>query len=197
MSRIGAALGGLGRSAGLAALVALLSLGGWSLLPLAVGWIPAVVVSGSMTPAVRAGDLVFYQRSDGTDVRPGRIVLADQPGHPGRLLSHRVVSVNPDGTITTKGDANPTVDSDPLPPGAIHGQARLVVPYIGLLTLVDRPEQRPRVALFVLVVLLAATYRPTRRAARPATRYRARHERAAAGSRPVAIGPDPSPAGAA
>jgi signal peptidase len=179
MSRVRTAFGGLFPAAGLAALVALLSLGVWSLLPLAMGWIPAVVVSGSMTPAVHPGDLVFYQRTTNADVRPGRIVLADQPGHPGKLLSHRVVSVDPDGTVITKGDANATVDSDALEPGAIRGQARLVVPYIGLLTLIDRPEQRDRVAVFVLVVLLAATYRPAGR-----SRRRGRH---AIGSHPVAV----------
>ncbi len=198
MTRFRAALGELFQAARLTALVTLLSLGASSLLPLAAGWIPAVVVSGSMTPAVRPGDLVFYQRARSADVRPGRILLADQPGHEGELLSHRVVSVDPDGTITTKGDANATADSDPVAPGAVRGQARLIVPYVGLLTLINRPEQRKRIAVFVIVVLLAASYRPAGRrpapvvgpAGRTRRRHRARHRTR---SHPVAIAVNLSP----
>jgi signal peptidase I len=148
-------LGEVAGNASLAALVSVLFLGLWALLPLALGWTPAVVVSGSMMPSIRPGDVVFYQR--GKDVRPNRILLADEPGHPGRLLSHRVVEINSDGTIVTKGDANPTVDSTAIAPSAVHGQARLVVPYIGLLTLADRPEQRSRVVVFAAVVLFGAS----------------------------------------
>lgn len=163
----------------LTALAFLLVLGLWSLLPLAWGWTPAVVRSGSMAPALRPGDLVFYQ--PGGAARPGRIILADDPNRPGQLLSHRVVDVRPDGSLITRGDANPSPDGSPVAPDAVHGQGRLVVPYIGLLTLVTHRDQLPRVVTFATVVLLALSYRipqvPTgrwRRAGRATERARRR-----------------------
>jgi len=45
---------------------------------------------------------------------------------------HRIVDVNSDGTFITQGDANRDADSDPLVRSQIVGQARLLVPLIGL-----------------------------------------------------------------
>jgi signal peptidase I len=140
-------------AASLGTLVCLLALGLAALLPFAFGLQSAVVVSASMVPAMRPGDLVFYQYQDPATLRPGRIVLADRPGRPGELLSHRLVRRRTDGLFVTKGDANRVADSEPVSPEAIHGAARLVVPYVGLLTLLDNPMQRDRAAGFAALVL--------------------------------------------
>jgi signal peptidase len=101
------------------------------LVPAALGCRAVVVVSGSMHPSVWVGD-VLVARPLGTQLpRRGQVLLVDDPAHPGRLLSHRLIRVNPDGTLMVKGDANTTADSTPVPRSAVHGVAVLRVPLIG------------------------------------------------------------------
>ena len=70
-------------------------------------WLPVRVSGGSMRPALDPGDLVIVRR----DSRPrrGDIVLARAKGH-GAVL-HRVVAIEGDGDITTRGDANRVNDA--------------------------------------------------------------------------------------
>lgn len=110
----------------LAALVA------WTVLPLLWGWSTYVVQSESMAPAVRGGDALITARVDPATIRVSQIVVVDDPAVPGRVLSHRVVSVDPDGKLLTRGDANAQNDSTPVAPDRVHGLARLRVPYVGL-----------------------------------------------------------------
>lgn len=129
-----------------------------TLVARAAGWQTAVVVSGSMSPAVDPGDVVLYSACPAGGVVPGLILLAADPHHPGSLLTHRVRSVRDTGEIVTKGDANPTSDSTPLRADQVHGCARLVVPYIGLPRLVLDAEQRHRALPFAALVLLSAWF---------------------------------------
>lgn len=152
----------------------------WALVPVLVGWEPTLVVSGSMVPAVRAGDIVVVAPIDRKllATRTGMIVLVDDPAVPGGLLLHRVVGHAPDGTLITKGDANAENDRATVPLDNVHGAARLRVPYTGLAVLWLRSGQPvPLVALALVLTVLAwpdrdrAPARPHRRSA-PAGRRR-------------------------
>ncbi len=48
------------------------------------------------------------------------------------LVTHRVVSVNPDGSYVTKGDVNGAPDPAPIPAANIRGKAQWIVPFVGL-----------------------------------------------------------------
>lgn len=98
-----------------------------TVVPAAAGWRSYVVLSGSMAPRLWPGDVVVASPG-----RPSvhRIVVFGDPLTPGRTLVHRVVAVGPDGTLTTRGDANPS--PDPAPVRHVDGVARLRVPFIGL-----------------------------------------------------------------
>jgi signal peptidase I len=115
-----------------------LSLVAVATVPVLLGWQATVVQSGSMMPHIRAGDVVVTMPLDDTDPVPlGRVVsfrTAPQANADGMAATrlHRIVAVNPDGTFVTQGDANRSADSDPLPRSQITGQARLLVPGIGL-----------------------------------------------------------------
>jgi signal peptidase len=99
--------------------------------PSLLGCRSAVVVSGSMTPEVLVGD-VLVARTMGTQTpHRGQVLLVDDPAHPGRLLSHRLVRLNADGTLLLRGDANREPDSTPVPRSAVRGAAVLRVPLIG------------------------------------------------------------------
>ena len=94
-----------------------------------LGWTSAVLTSGSMSPPIRTGDVVVASPHDGRGLAPGTVVVfSDRAG----LVTHRIESINPDGSYLTKGDANSQPDSTPLRPEQVIGVGRLLVPLIGL-----------------------------------------------------------------
>lgn len=162
-----------GRAGGAAAAITAAGLLFWTLVPLTVGWRPEVVLSGSMAPHVAPGDVVLVASTNHA-VRPGQVILFVDPARPYRRLLHRVVSRNPDGTYVTRGDANPSADSTPVPPGNVQGMARLRVPWIGLLVYWAR--QRAWTSLVAVAVVLGAGTVLTR-PAQPVGRHRYRPAR--------------------
>ncbi|TVR25520.1 MAG: signal peptidase I [Nitriliruptor sp.] len=113
----------------------ILSLAVWVLLPtLLLGWAPILVSSGSMSPAIKAGDIVLIDE-DVTDdpLPPGAIITyrqADQ--QPDRLVTHRIRDATDAGAYVTRGDANDVDDAWPVPQERVVGYARLLVPMLGL-----------------------------------------------------------------
>lgn len=103
----------------------------WSVLPAVVGWQPTVVLSGSMAPAIRTGDVVVTRDVPPGELRPGHVLLAEDPSGGGGLLLHRYDSVA-DGAIVLRGDANDAPDSAPVTTDAVHGVGVLRVPWVGL-----------------------------------------------------------------
>lgn len=109
----------------------MLGLALWAAVPAVVGWQPTTVVTASMAPRLVPGDVVVSRPVPAPEVVPGRVLLADDPDQAGRLRLHRYVETGADGTIVTKGDANPAADSTPLDRSAVHGVGYLRVPFIG------------------------------------------------------------------
>ncbi len=87
-------------------------------------WQPVRVTGGSMQPALSEGDLVLVDKRGRAG--SGRIALLESPRH-GPVL-HRIVSVGPDGSVVTKGDANKVTDFDSLPATSVVGPVVAVVP---------------------------------------------------------------------
>jgi signal peptidase I len=104
----------------------------WATVPSVMGWIPTTVLSDSMAPLIRAGDVVVSQPVEATALRPGQIVLADDPDHLGRLRLHRFTDVTETGQLVTKGDANYTPDSTTIPASSVRGVGFVRVPFVGL-----------------------------------------------------------------
>ncbi|HYD10787.1 MAG TPA: signal peptidase I, partial [Acidimicrobiales bacterium] len=70
----------------------------------------ATVMSESMQPSIAVGDIVLFKDLGGEAPEVGDVVEVSVPaelqrehGYPGRVI-HRVVKVDADGTVTTKGD---------------------------------------------------------------------------------------------
>ncbi|MEL4318400.1 signal peptidase I [Leifsonia sp. YIM 134122] len=118
---------------------------------------PLVVVSGSMSPGIRTGDLVVSIPKPIADVTEGDVITLSSPvTH--RLVTHRVIAVRQDGAdgyaVTLKGDANSSADngeylvaanaSPPTPWFIVPGAGRAV-----------ETVSRPTVAI-PLVIALAA-----------------------------------------
>jgi signal peptidase len=119
----------LGLAAGLLTMVAGMVF--WSAAPRLAGWRSQVVLTGSMQPRIHPGDLVLAAPAARGQLKPGRIVLFQDPVRPGRTIVHRLVRYDDNGNLVTKGDANPSEDSTPVAPSAVLGMPRLRVPYIG------------------------------------------------------------------
>jgi len=118
----------------LLAVVYLAGLGGllfWANVPMLAQWQPRVVLSGSMTPALHPGDVVLVGPVESDTVPLQRIVLVTDPGRATGTYLHRVVRYD-DGRLVTKGDANRSEDLPAVEPSRVAGQARLVVPLVGM-----------------------------------------------------------------
>jgi signal peptidase len=147
----------------------------------AFGWTPTVVLSGSMAPALRPGDIVItspLHQSEVTALPLHSVVLAVDPAHhDGRLLLHRVIATRLDGTLLTKGDANAESDSTRVPASHVRGLAQVRIPLIGVPVWRAREgDPLPAIGMLGLIVLLLAV-RP--RGARTTRRHAVHRDPAA------------------
>jgi signal peptidase len=75
------------------------------------------VLSASMAPAIKPGDVVVTKPVPAASLRVGDIPVLIDPKRGTAPIAHRVVSVNSSPTgaaVLTKGDANPAPDDGPL-----------------------------------------------------------------------------------
>jgi len=123
-----------------------------SSLPMPFGTGAAVVLSGSMSPALEVDDLIIIQEKEQYEV--GDIVVYETGSSP---VVHRIIAI--DGSlVTTKGDANNTADT-PVDIGAIKGKVIMRVPFLGA---VINILKLPAVGILVLAgvgVLLWQSFR--------------------------------------
>ena len=99
-------------------------------LPRPFGFIGTTVVSGSMMPNIQPGDVALVQPLD--EYGLGQVILFPSSSDPDVQIMHRIVEIQPDGMLVTKGDANRVRDSAPVDPETVIGVGRILVPAIGL-----------------------------------------------------------------
>ncbi|MEW6568142.1 MAG: signal peptidase I [Chloroflexota bacterium] len=110
-----------------------------------------VVVSTSMSPTFRPGDVVWL-RSVGGDILPGMVITYSRDD---KLIVHRVVAVEGE-TLITQGDSNPNPDPRPVPRSSVVGIPVLRVPYLGLV--LGRVRSPVGWALFVVLPALLIVF---------------------------------------
>ncbi len=91
--------------------------------PSVFGFSTAVVVSGSMEPAVGIDDLIVIKSQRSYEV--GDVITFSSSGK--LPVTHRIVAINEDGSFQTKGDANNGADVQPVYPADITGKVILVL----------------------------------------------------------------------
>lgn len=137
-------------------------------LPLALGARPYTVLSGSMEPAIGAGDLVVAERVSPPDVRIGDVVTFEDPERGNRLTTHRVGGIWRDGDkleLVTKGDANNATERWRVASDGDLGRVAYTVPWVGNVTTLTR---RPLgFALMVALPLLLLAINELMRIWRP------------------------------
>ena len=104
-----------------------------------------------MGPRLRTGDVVLAA-SPTEPLGPGAVIVFEDPSGRG-YVTHRVVAVDPSGNYLTRGDANPELDSTPVPPHIVRGVGRVVVPLIARPLVWVTDGQWPLVAAVVAFTL--------------------------------------------
>lgn len=104
------------------------------------------VLSGSMTPAIKTGDLIVDNRvgaKQATHLKVGQIASFYDSTTSKTVITHRVVGltiVNGEVAYTTKGDANQSADLVPRPASDVIGTFDYAIPRGGyVLTALHRP----------------------------------------------------------
>ena len=100
-------------------------------------WPPlATVMSASMSPTIKTGDIVVLKKLEGP-AQIGDIVAISVPenirtryGYP-PVIIHRVVSIDADDVVTTKGDAYKEADPFDVPRSALTTKVVATVPAAG------------------------------------------------------------------
>ena len=82
------------------------------------GYAPLIVLTGSMEPEIKSGDLIIVKQIDPEEVKEKDVVaFFDPDGNGTSIVTHRVIEVyEEDGTLyfKTQGDANDTADRLPV-----------------------------------------------------------------------------------
>lgn len=97
-------------------------------------WRFDAVLTGSMTPTYKVGGMVVIRPVDPAAVVVGDVITYDHPVQTELLVTHRVVSVYPEGDsleFQTKGDAVPEEDGYRVPSETVRGTVCLYVPLFG------------------------------------------------------------------
>lgn len=125
-------------------------------VPLAMGWVPLTVLSGSMEPTIPTGSQVVVQPvetpEEAAQLTTGDVItFMPRPDDP-TLVTHRVVGValRADGApgFTTQGDNNSAPDEESVTAVQLRGVVKYHVPYAGYLaTLLDPGQKRGGIVL--------------------------------------------------
>lgn len=98
-------------------------------VPMFIGYAWLIVISPSMTPEIRQGDLVIIKQTNDYKVHDVVTFVEEEGATP---VTHRIVSVDEvNHTYVTKGDANIKED-DPITEDMIVGEVVATIPYVGL-----------------------------------------------------------------
>lgn len=91
-------------------------------------WKLMAVQSGSMEPAIKTGSLVIIKKAD--DYQKEEVITYQNKRDSRVTTTHRIVEIK-DGQFITKGDANDSVDNNPVNKGLILGKVSLAIPLLG------------------------------------------------------------------
>lgn len=102
---------------------------------------PSVIVTGSMMPMIKPGDMVIVKKVKSSEVKLGEVIQYRQDDI---YIFHRVVDIMEEkGEVAyqAKGDNNSVPDADLVSPAMIKGKVIKVIPKIGWPTLLLRDKR--------------------------------------------------------
>ncbi len=93
------------------------------------------IISPSMEPTIKVYDVVFVIKKDFNKLKEGDIITfySNNPIYGGRPITHRIVKVNNNGSLTVKGDSNEREDSEYIYSENVIGKVAIIIPEFGKL----------------------------------------------------------------
>jgi signal peptidase len=94
------------------------------------------VTTGSMEPTIPVGAIVAIRPVPASDLKVGDAITFVNRSNPDVLITHRIVSLELSAgqtMLTTKGDANNTVDAQSGPASRTIGRVEFALPWLGYL----------------------------------------------------------------
>ncbi len=99
------------------------------------GIFPMIVLTDSMYPEIKSGDLIVCKQTDTSKIQVGDVItFYDPAGNGTSTVTHRVTEITEkDGSLAfmTKGDNNNTEDKDPVPAEKVIGRYSFKIPGLG------------------------------------------------------------------
>lgn len=127
-------------------------------VPSVGGYLPLIVLTDSMYPEIKSGDLIICHTIDAGDVRENDVIaFFDPAGNGTSVVTHRVVGIeNEDGKLffRTKGDNNNTEDRDPVPSENLVGIYKTRIPGAGNIAMFMQTTTGLIVCVVLPVILL-------------------------------------------
>ena len=130
-----------------------------------LGFRAFTVMSGSMTPVLPVGSLIYVKPTDPATLKSGDIISFVANAEK-TIVTHRIVSVVPDTTdpsilrFKTQGDANSTPDTNLVHSNNVLGTPLFAIPYLGYLTYYLQQPPGIYIALVLGTLLLAWAFLP-------------------------------------
>jgi signal peptidase I len=121
-------------------------------IPSIFGYKPMTVLTNSMKPEISAGDIVLVKETEAVNIRKGDILTFQTAG--GKVITHRVSQVTPEGFIT-KGDNNNVADKEKADPANVLGTVSFIMQNAGYIA--KFISSKLGFSLFVLLPFLLYT----------------------------------------
>ncbi len=119
-----------------------------------LGWRPLTVLSGSMTPTLRTGDVIISAPLRPDQARIGDVVTFSDPSRDNALVTHRIIKLRLSAGkayVVTRGDANTGVEKWAVASDGKIGRVVMHFPKLGYLSKVSHsPWARLLLALPLL-----------------------------------------------
>ena len=82
------------------------------------------VVTGSMEPSLHTGDYIYVKKVPADELEVGDVITfrSEEGEVSGKLVTHRIIEITPEGDFITKGDANTIADSKRIRQDQIIGK---------------------------------------------------------------------------
>jgi len=113
---------------------------------------PSIVLSGSMEPTMKIGDVIYTKRNTDFTYQVDDIVVFRYE-NTSKPSAHRIIAIDKDG-IHTKGDNNEQKDVVPITSEQIDGKVVLIVPKIGRVI----QKAQTKNGIIVILVLVCVNF---------------------------------------
>lgn len=124
------------------------------------GYLPMIVLTDSMDPCIKSGDLIICQTASAEGIKENDIISFFDPAGNGKsVVTHRVIEVveQSDGLFfRTKGDNNNTEDKDLVPAENLVGTYKLRIAGAGNIAMFMQSTSGLIICVVLPIILLVA-----------------------------------------